>query len=468
VDASGDLPVRPEKVFGGQNVSFASCVTVRSGAGYTFKDRYHHHELPPMTHHVFRYGGEFADLVIQRAEGTYVYGPDGRPVLDFTSGQMSGILGHSHPEIVATVHHAIAELDHVHSSFLSDPVLRLTEALTDILPDSLSKVLPLSTGGESNEAALRMAKMTTGGFEVVGFDRSWHGVTGGAAASTYSGARQGYGPTLPGSLALPTPDAYRSPFVTNGHYNWQEELDFGFQMLDRQSVGRYAAFIAEPILSSAGIIELPPGYLKALRNKCTERDMLLILDEAQTGLGRTGDHFAFEHEGVVPDILTLSKTLGAGLPLSATITSAEIEQQCHEQGYIFYTTHAADPLPASVGAKVVEIIIRDALFERARELGTYMKDQLLALQKNHEVIGDVRGRGLLLGVEMVEDRETKIPARKRGFDVSRRCLELGASLNVGRHSMANIFRIAPPLTVTREQIDTAISILDQALIDCTG
>ena len=419
-----------------------------------------------MTHHVFRYGGEFADLIIQRAEGAYVYGADGHAVIDFTSGQMSGILGHSHPEIVATVRDAIANLDHIHSSFLSDPVLRLTEALTDILPEPLSKVLPLSTGGESNEAALRMAKMTTGGFEVVAFDRSWHGVTGGAAASTYSGARQGYGPTLPGALALPTPDTYRSPFVTNGHYNWQEELDFGFQMLDRQSVGRYAAVIAEPILSAAGIIELPHGYLKALKNKCVERGMLLVLDEAQTGLGRTGDLFAFEHDGVVPDILTLSKTLGAGLPLSATITSAEIEQQCYDQGYIFYTTHAADPLPAAVGAKVVEIIVRDVLSERARELGSYMKGQLLELKQRHELIGDVRGRGLLLGIELVENHQSKTPARRYGAEVSRRCLELGASLNIGRHSMASIFRIAPPLTVTREQIDTVVSILDQALTEC--
>jgi 2,2-dialkylglycine decarboxylase (pyruvate) len=387
-------------------------------------------------------------------------------VLDFTSGQMSSILGHSHPEIVTTVRNAIAELDHVHSSLLSEPVLRLTEALAAILPESLSKVLPLSTGGESNEAALRIAKMVTGGFEVVAFDRSWHGVTGGAGSSTFNGARQGYGPALPGALALPTPDAYRSPFARDGHYDWRDELEFGFQMLDRQSVGRYAAVIAEPILSSAGIIELPLGYLKALKDKCAERGMLLILDEAQTGLGRTGDRFAFEHEGVVPDILTLSKTLGAGLPLSATITSTKIEQECYDQGYIFYTTHAADPLPASIGAKVVEIVVRDALSERARALGSYMKEQLLALKQRHEPIGDVRGRGLLLGVELVQDRQSKMPAREFGFEVSRRCLELGASLNIGRRSVANIFRIAPPLTVTREQIDTAISIFDQALTEC--
>jgi 2,2-dialkylglycine decarboxylase (pyruvate) len=421
-----------------------------------------------MDHNVFRYGGEFSDLIIERAEGASMYGPDGREVLDFTSGQMSAILGHSHPEIVATVRDAIAELDHVHSSLLSEPVLRLTEALAGILPEPLSKVLPLSTGGESNDAALRMAKMTTGGFEVVAFDRSWHGVTGGAGSSTFNGARQGYGPALPGALALPTPDAYRSPFVTDGHYDWRAELDFGFQMLGRHSVGRYAAVIAEPILSSAGIIELPPGYLQALKSKCTERGMLLILDEAQTGLGRTGNRFAFEHEGVVPDILTLSKTLGAGLPLSATITSAEIEQQCYDRGYVFYTTHAADPLPASVGAKVVEIIVRDALSDRARELGAYMKEQLLALKQRHEPIGDVRGRGLLLGVELVKDRRSKTPAREFGVEVSRRCLELGASLNIGRHSMANIFRIAPPLTVSRDQIDTAGSIFDQALSECAG
>jgi 2,2-dialkylglycine decarboxylase (pyruvate) len=422
-----------------------------------------------MNHNVFRYGGgEFAELVVERAEGAYIYGADGKAVLDFTSGQMSGVLGHSHPEIAAVVREAIGRLDHVHSSFISGPVLDLVDALNAILPASLSKVLPLSTGGESNEAALRMAKLYTGGFEVVGFDRSWHGVTGGAASATFNGARQGYGPAIPGALALPTPDAYRSPFATESSYDWQAELDFGFQMLDRQSVGRLAAVIAEPILSSAGVIELPPGYLEALAAKCKERGMLLILDEAQTGLGRTGDRFAFEHEGVVPDILTLSKTLGAGLPLSATITSSEIEARCVERGYVFYTTHAADPLPAAVGAKVAEIVVRDGLAERARELGAYLKSQLQALQQRHEAIGDVRGRGLLLGVELVVDRQRREPARDLGFAVSERALELGASLNIGRRAMANIFRIAPPLTVTREQIDTAVAIFDQALTECAG
>jgi len=416
--------------------------------------------------HVFRYGGDFADQHIQRAKGSYIYDSDGREILDFTSGQMSGILGHGHPEIVDVVHEMAANLDHLHSSFLSDPVIDFADALAAMLPEGLERVLPLSTGGESNEAALRMAKTYTGGFEVVAFDRSWHGVTGGAAAATYSGGRRGHGPTLPGVLTLPTPHAYRSPFNRDGDYHWREEFEFGWDMIDRQSTGQLAAVIVEPILSSGGIIELPEGYLAALQEKAQARGMLLILDEAQTAMGRTGDNFAFQRDGVVPDILCLSKTIGAGLPLSATVTSAAIEKDCYDKDFLFYTTHAADPLPAAVGCKVVEIVQRDRLAEKARDLGGHLKSQLLDLQQRHPAIGDVRGRGLLLGVELVRDRQTKAPAPEFGAAVSQRCLELGACLNIGRRSMAGVFRIAPPLTVDRDDIDRAVAILDQALSEC--
>ena len=417
---------------------------------------------------VFRYGGDFAEMQITRAQGCHIFDQNGRSILDFTSGQMSAILGHSHAEIAEVVRDQSANLDHLHSSFLSDPVVAFAETLTAMLPESLDRVLPLSTGGEANEAALRIAKTYTGGFEVVAFDRSWHGVTGGAAAATFSGGRRGYGPPLPGILTLPTPHAYRSPFNKGGTYDWQSEFEFGWAMVDRQSTGQLAAVLVEPILSSGGIIELPPGYLAALRDKAHERGMLLILDEAQTGMGRTGDNFAFERDDVVPDILCLSKTLGAGLPLSATITSAAIEQDCYDKGFLFYTTHAADPLPAAVGAKVVEIVLRDQLAQRAAKVGAYLQQQLSALQQRHAAIGDLRGRGLLHGVELVLDRQTKTPATDLGMKVSRRCLELGACLNIGRRSTASVFRIAPPLTVSREEIDQAIAIYDQALTEVVG
>jgi 2,2-dialkylglycine decarboxylase (pyruvate) len=419
-----------------------------------------------MNEHVFRYGGGFSDARIVRAKGSYIYDSDGNEILDFTSGQMSGILGHGHPEIVAVVQDMAANLDHLHSGFLSDPAVAFTDELAAMLPEGLDRVLPLSTGGESNEAALRIAKTYTGAFEIVAFDRAWHGVTGGAASTTYSGARRGHGPTMPGALTLPTPHAYRSPFNRDGNYDWRAEFEFGGDIIDRQSTGQLAAVIVEPILSSGGIIEPPLGYLAALKEKARDRGMLLIFDEAQTGMGRTGNNFAFERDGVVPDILNLSKTLGAGLPLSATITSNEIEQDCNDKGFLFYTTHAADPLPAAVGRKVVEIVQRDGLAERARELGDYLKSHLLDLQQRHPVIGDVRGRGLLLGVELVTDRQTKTPASEIGGTIGDRCLELGACLNISRRGMADVFRLAPPLTTNREEIDKAIGIFDQALTEC--
>ena len=418
--------------------------------------------------HIFRYTSEFSETIISSAEGVYVRDRDGRRILDFTSGQMSAILGHSHPEIVATASEAVSRLDHLHSSFLSDVVIEFANALSGLLPEPLSRVLPLSTGAESNEAAIRMARLATDRYEIVAFDRSWHGMTGGASAATFMGARRGNGPPMPGVLALPAPHTYRSPFASGGEYDWRSELDWGFESVDRQSTGSLAAMIAEPILSAGGIIEPPEGYLTALAEHCRARGMLLVYDEAQTGIGRTGDRFAFEHEGVVPDILTLSKTLGAGLPLSATVASADLEQECHEKDFLFYTTHVADPLPAAIGKKVIEILVRDRLDARARELGGYMKGILRDLQQRHEPIGDVRGRGLLLGVELVEDRHRKEPAHALGAAVARRCIELGASLNIARQASAHIFRIAPPLTVTRDQIDAAMSILDQALTECAG
>ena len=215
-----------------------------------------------------------------------------------------------------------------------------------------------------------MAKLVTGRHEVVSFARSWHGMTQAAANATYSAGRAGYGPAAPGNFALPVPDRFRPAIVdADGNLDWRRQLDLGFDLIDAQSVGSLAACLVEPILSSGGVVDLPPGYLAALRDKCHERGMLLILDEAQTGLCRTGDWYAFERDGVVPDILTLSKTLGAGLPLAAVLTSAEIEQEAHDRGFLFFTTHVNDPLPAAVGNTVLDVLVRDRLDVRARELG---------------------------------------------------------------------------------------------------
>ena len=415
--------------------------------------------------HLVRYGTRFTPRVIARAAGSYVYDSDGTAILDFTSGQMSAVLGHSHPDVVAIVQRSVAHLDHLYSGMLSEPVVELATTLAGTLPTSLSKVLLLSTGAESNEAALRMAKLVTGRYEVVSFDRSWHGMTGGAASLTFSSGRRGYGPAVPGSLTLPTPDAYRSPFrADDGSYDWTAELDYGFRLIDAASTGSLAACLIEPILSSGGIIDLPPGYLAALRSRCEERGMLLILDEAQTGLGRTGLMYEFERDSVAPDLLTLSKTLGAGLPVAAVVTSAEVEGAAHGAGFLFFTTHVSDPLAASVALTVLRVIERDGLVERAAQLGVVLRERLLGLQDRFQEVGDVRGRGLLQGIELVRDRETKEPADRLGALVTDECLRRGLHTNIVQlPGIGGVFRIAPPLTISDDDLALGLDVLEASL-----
>ncbi len=413
--------------------------------------------------HMMKFGGDFVPFVPVRAEGSFVFDAAGHRVLDFTSGQMSAILGHCHPEIVATVRDAVGRLDHLFSSMLSLPVVDLAEALAQQMP-ALPKVMLLSTGGEANEAAIKIAKLVTGGWEVVGFAQSWHGMTGGAAAATYKAGRRGYGPAAAGSFAIPAPNAFRPRFPG---VTWQQELDDSFDLLDRQSTGNLAAFIAEPILSSGGIIELPEGYLRVLKEKCSARGMQLIIDEAQTGLGRTGLMFACQRDGVVPDLLVLSKTLGAGLPLSAVMTSTAIADACDSKDFLFYTTHVNDPLPAAVGLKVLEIVQRDGLAARAAAMGERLKSGLRDLQARYSWVGDVRGRGLLLGLEFVdEDAGRRRTAAQMSDAVTDRALELGLSANIVRAGASGgVMRIAPPLTVAEAEIELGLELLGAAMRD---
>ncbi len=419
------------------------------------------------TDQLIRYGGEFADLLVERADGSWLTTDDGRRILDFTSGQMCATLGHGHPAILGAMREAGDRVVHLFSGFLSRDVTELARELMAVLPAPLARAMFLSTGAEANEAALRLAKLHTGGHEVLAFAGSWHGMTAGAAASTYSAGRRGYGPAMPGTMALPTPNAYRCPIAHCRDRCDMTCLDAGMALADAQSVGAQAAVIAEPIISVGGIVPLPEGYLARLQEHCRERGMLLVLDEAQTGLGRVGAMFAFERHGVVPDVLTLSKTLGGGLPLSATVTTGAIEQDAAEKGFLHFTSHVSDPLPAAVGRAVLQTVLADELPRRAAELGARLRTGLEELQRRHEPIGDVRGEGLMLGVDLVTDRETRAPADRYGTAVTARCLELGLNVNIVKFpGLGSVLRIAPPLTIAPEDIDLGLEILDRALRDC--
>ncbi|OWY63620.1 aspartate aminotransferase family protein [cyanobacterium TDX16] len=417
--------------------------------------------------HLVRYGTAFTPRLIARAAGSFVYDEQGTAILDFTSGQMSAILGHAHPDVVRTVSEAVATLDHLYSGMLSRPVVDLATRLAETLPDELSRMLLLTTGAESNEAAIKMAKLATGRHEVVALDRSWHGMTTGAAATTFVAGRRGYGPSVPGTYVLPTPHATDSPFRTaDGSYDWAAELDYGFRLIDQQSSGSLAACLVEPILSSGGIIELPLGYLARLKEHCEARGMLLILDEAQTGLGRTGTMYAFERDGVVPDLLTLSKTLGAGLPVAAVMTSTEVEQVCFDRGFLFFTTHVSDPLAASVGLTVLDVIERDGLVARAADLGTELTTRLQALRQRFDHVGDVRGRGLLQGLELSADGTRFTSSDELGRATTAACLEGGLHVNLLQVAGAGgVLRIAPPITIDEADLHHGLDVLEKALLD---
>jgi 2,2-dialkylglycine decarboxylase (pyruvate) len=413
-----------------------------------------------------RYGGAFADVLVERARGSWLETADGRRILDFTSGQMCATLGHSHPAILAAMREAGDRVVHLYSGFVSRDVIGLARELVAVLPPALSRAMFLSTGGEANEAALRLAKLHTGGHEVLAFTGSWHGMTAGAASSTYSAGHRGYGPAMPGSMVLPTPNAYRCPIRHCRDRCDRTCLDVGMELADAQSTGAQAAVIAEPILSVGGIVPLPEGYLAALRQRCDERGMLLVLDEAQTGLGRTGKLFAFERDGVVPDVLTLSKTLGGGLPLAATVTSAAIEQDAFDKNFLHFTSHVSDPLPAAVGRAVLDRVLAEGLAERAATVGGRLRAGLEELQTRHEQIGDVRGAGLMLGVDLVRDRDSRRPDTEFGTAVTQRCLELGLNVNIVKlPALGSILRIAPPLTIAEADVDLGLEILDQAMAD---
>ena len=417
--------------------------------------------------HLIRYGGEFSDLLVERAAGSWLTTEDGRRILDFTSGQMCATLGHGHPAILEAMREASGRVVHLFSGFLSRDVTELARELMAVLPEPLTRAMFLSTGGEANEAALRLAKLHTGGHEVLAFAGSWHGMTAGAASSTYSAGRRGYGPGLPGTMALPTPNPYRCPISHCRDRCDLTCLNAGLALADAQSVGAPAATIVEPILSAGGIVPLPEGYMAALRQRCDERGMLLVVDEAQTALGRVGTMFAFEQHDVVPDFVALSKTLGGGLPLSATITTDAIEQDAFDKGFLHVTSHVSDPLPAAVGRAVLRTVIAEDLAGRAVTIGARLRAGLEERQRRQEVIGDVRGVGLMLGVDMVSDRETREPDTRYGAAVTERCLELGLNVNIIKFAgLGSVLRIAPPLTISAEDIDLGLEILDQALTDC--
>jgi 2,2-dialkylglycine decarboxylase (pyruvate) len=416
--------------------------------------------------YLVRYGGDVFPNLFRSAKGTIVQDSHGREYLDFTSGQMCATIGHNHPAIVDAVHRAGEKAFHFFSGMIPEVVAELAQTLArDWLPGGLRKTIFINTGSEATEVALRMAKMYTDGYEVLALGGSWHGITGGAGSVSMASDRRGYGVPPPGVFVIPEPNAYR-PLIPgiSTEDSALAGLDLALKMFDMQSAGRGAAIIVEPVISAGGVLVPPRAFMQALRRAADDRGMLLIFDEAQTAFGRIGTRTGSEYFDVVPDVMTMSKTLGGGLPLAAVATTPAIEQVLHERHFTFYTSHVSDPLTAEVGLAVLKVIAEENLVARAREMGSYLRGRLEELQQRHEVIGDVRGLGLLLGVELVQDRASRRPAHALGALTTQKCFEKGLSMNIRRRpERGSVWRIAPPLTVSSDEVDRAVAILDTAI-----
>ena len=400
--------------------------------------------------------------VISRAEGSISYDTEGNSYLDFNSGQMCSTLGHNNPRIQQVIEAQSKVLTHASTVYYNVPQVELAARLASVNDPPLRKSVFGESGSDSNELAVLLARRATGRMGIGALTQSFHGLSDATRAISYSAAGPGYGPQMPDVFAIPTPYCYRCPYQGDGKGCCMAPLHFGMETLDRQCGGGPAAVIVEPIVSAGGVIELPVQYLQGLRKELSKRGALLIYDEAQTGLGKLGQMFAYQVYGVQPDVLTVSKHLGGGLAVSAAITTDEITSLATRNGLSIGHSHSSDPLACKAGTASIDEIVEKELPKRALEIGGYWQANLRALQQRYEIIGDIRGRGLLQGIELVRDRSSKEPATECAADIYRHCLANGLMFSV-RGKFKNVLRFVPPFTTTNAQLDQATEILEAGM-----
>jgi 4-aminobutyrate aminotransferase-like enzyme len=405
-------------------------------------------------------------LVLAGGKGCTVWDVDGRRYLDFESGQFCMSTGHGHPHVAAAIGAQVAQLMQIGNRFTSPVRIELARRLAGLTPDPETMCLFGSTGSEANESALRLAKRVTGRFEVIALERGYHGRTlasFGLSSST-RGMRRDYGPMAAGTVLIPTPYPYRCRFGCRGECNLCC-FDHGVETIDRATSGEPAAVIVEFVLGAGGIIPVPANWAHAMRDFCIDRSALLIADEALTGLGRTGRWFAFEHTGVVPDLVVTSKALGGGVPLSAVLATAALAREALASGFLQAASHQGDPFQCAVALANLDVLEQENLLRRATDIGELLGSRLAELERSFEIVGQVRGLGLLWGIEVVQDSDSHAEAPDLAAAVTVEAMERGLIVGGLRPGIreANVLRLAPPLVVDEQEIERAVAILEEAL-----
>lgn len=400
---------------------------------------------------------------VKRAEGIWVEDFDGRRYMDFHGNSVHHI-GYGHPRLKAAIAQQMEELPFAPRRFASEVALELAETLGALAPGDLGKVLFTTGGSDAIEVALKIARTATGRFKTLSFWDAFHGAGFGAAGvggeQLFRSSR--IGPLLPGAEHVAPFACYRCPY---GYPDLAAQPDYGTchvacanylsYVLDKE--GDVAAVVAEPIRAVPYLP--PPGFWRSVREACDRTGALLIFDEIPTGLGKTGRLFACEHDGVTPDILVLGKALGGGiLPIAAAICRPDLDRA--PDLALGHYTHEKNPVTAQAALTTIRIIQEEGLVERAAELGAKALLRLSEMAARLPVVGDVRGRGLLMGVELVEDRESKSPADDLAEAVYYRALDAGLSLKI---TMGNVLTLSPPLVIDEVDLMRGLEIVEQAI-----
>lgn len=386
----------------------------------------------------------------------YLFDEDGHRYLDAFGGIATVCCGHCHPEVIEAIINQTKRLQHSTVLYLNHAIADFAEELASKLPDDLKVVFFTNSGTEANELALMISRLYTGCHDIISLRNAYHGNAAGTMGATAQ-CNFKFNVIQSGVHHALNPDQYRGVFGSDGEKyakDVQEIIDFG-------TSGRVAGFISEAIQGVGGMLELAPGYLPAVYKIIKKAGGLCIADEVQAGFARTGSHFwSFEAHGVVPDIVTMAKGIGNGIPIGAVVTTPEIAQVLTRRNY--FNTFGGNPVCTAGGHAVLRVIEKENLQEKAHVVGSYLKVRLKALQEKHEIIGDVRGRGLMLGVELVTDRQQKTPAKAEVFHAMDLMKEMGVLVGKGGF-YGNVLRITPPLCFTKEDSDFFVDVMDIAL-----
>ena len=403
----------------------------------------------------------YHSIAIERGEGCRVIDREGNRYLDCAAGLAVLNIGHNHPRVMARVAEQCARFVHTGGIYYNETTLAAAELLATITPAGLDMLFFSNSGAEAVEGALKLARHVSRRQGIIAFSGAFHGRTLGAVSVTSSSARyrERYHPLLPSVFHAPYPYCARCPFGCTASSCTLACLDYLKTMLRHAITPQeVAAVIIEPVLGEGGYVPAPPRFLEGLRRLCDDHGILLVFDEVQSGMGRTGDWFAAQRYGIAPDIMTVAKGIASGFPLSAVISRHDIMEQWPSGAH--GTTFGGNPVSCAAAIATIETIRDEKLLPRCRELGETVQARFRALQERYPVIGDVRGMGLMIGVELVESDGS--PAARSCELLLDECLQRGLIvINCGPDR--NIIRFIPPLTISDAEMDEALSIFTAAL-----